>query len=219
MKTVIKFMKTGRAVYMSHLDLQRALLRGLRRSGLTPVYSSGFNPHPKMSLALPLTLGFESLCEYLEVAIEGDQVISVDELNRAMPEGVVVISVDADGDANAASRKSMASRVRYAEYDITAPQICDADRRLVEYLAQEHIYVEKENRKKGGTDTIDIRPLIISFTTERNVGSRACYACVLSASAGATLNPLALTQSFYEFCDLKLDPADPVITRTKIVTK
>jgi radical SAM-linked protein len=232
MRIVIKFMKTGRAAYMSHLDLQRTLLRSLRRVGLNPAYSSGFNPHPKLSLVLPLTLGFESLCEYLEATIEGEPVIEVDELNRVLPEGIVVISAAAVRDpatspgeatgsgADAARSRSMASRVRYAEYDIAAPLLpagAAAAEVIAEYLAQSRIIIEKENRKKGRTDSVDIRPLIESFAKARNAGDRARDTCVLSASAGATLNPLALVKSFYAYCGGEADPAEVTITRTKII--
>jgi radical SAM-linked protein len=233
-------MKTGRAAYMSHLDLQRTLLRGLRRAGLNPVYSSGFNPHPKLSLALPLTLGFESLCEYLEATIEGEPVIEVGELNRVLPEGIVVLSAESAmepgaaagpgestsqgvaGESGAARRRSMASRVRYAEYDIAAPPLPSgtaAAEAIADYLAQERLIIEKENRKKHRMDSVDIRPLIESFAAERDVGRRARYTCLLSASAGAALNPLALITSFYAFCGAETDPAEVTITRIKICSE
>jgi radical SAM-linked protein len=212
-------MKIGGAAFMSHLDLQRALLRGLRRAGLNPVYSAGFNPHPKLSLALPLTLGFESLCEYLEADIEGEPRVSVDELNRILPEGVIVLSSVAAADGEGRPRRSMAARVDRAEYDIAAPRLHRDGHSdpVASYLAQERIMVDKENRKTGGTSSLDIRPLIKSFTRERALGGRARYTCDLSAAAGAALNPLTLIGSFYTFCGEELDPAEVAVTRTKIL--
>jgi uncharacterized protein (DUF2344 family) len=67
MKYIIEFSKTGRMAYISHLDLARAFLRALRMTGLRPAYSQGFNPHPKMSIALPLSLGQSSVCELIEI--------------------------------------------------------------------------------------------------------------------------------------------------------
>jgi radical SAM-linked protein len=214
-------MKVGRAACISHLDLQRALLRGLRSSGNMPAYSAGFNPHPKLSLALPLPLGFESLCEYLEVTLKDGPPISVDELNRVLPEGLVVTGADARQDGDPASRKPLASRIGYAEYDIVlsaAPRADDGER-IGEYLAQERIFTEKTNRKKGGTDIVDIRPMIRSFTSQRKAGDRARYACTLSASTGAVLNPLTLIRSFYAFCGVETDFADAAIVRTNILIR
>jgi uncharacterized protein (DUF2344 family) len=267
MKIVIKFMKIGRMAYISHLDLQRTILRGLRAAGLTPVYSQGFNPHPKLSLALPLSLGFESVSEYAEAEIEdskdslaaladitkirghaigtilradpkhstsgnaltkGAAVIAL--LNDALPEGIVVICAYAVSDeigqsaANPQPKHSLASLVKYAAYDITAPTITVKDEPIATaaefidgYMAQEHIYVEKENRKKGRVDTIDIRPMIRSFQAERNIGNnKTRYICKISASSGAVLNPQLLIQSFYKHANNPTPPQEFKIVRTGI---
>ncbi|MDR1042751.1 MAG: TIGR03936 family radical SAM-associated protein [Clostridiales Family XIII bacterium] len=218
MRTLITFMKTGRAACMSHLDLQRAMLRGLRSAGVRPVYSSGFNPHPKLSLALPLSLGFESLCEYLEVTTEKPFSVSAGELDRTLPDGVVVVSIGEIAERGA----SVASRVRYAGYDIVAPNPDGVGEGVAEhigrYLAQERIIAAKENRKKGRTDEIDIKPMIKELVPERKVGERAHYACTLSAHAGAVLNPLLLMKSFYGFCGMPAVNDDEfTVTRTKII--
>jgi radical SAM-linked protein len=221
MRTLIKFMKTGRAACMSHLDLQRAMLRGLRSAGVRPVYSSGFNPHPKLSLALPLSLGFESICEYLEVTTEKPFSASVEELDRTLPEGVVVVGIGELAERGA----SVASLVRYAGYDVVAPNPgCeggsseDIAEHIGRYLAQEHIIAKKENRKKGRTDEIDIKPMVKGLVPERMVGDRARYTCMLSATAGAILNPVLLMKSFYSYRGMpEVNEDEFTITRTKII--
>ena len=60
------FEKTGNLKYISHLDLQRAFTRLLLRSGLPVVFSEGFNPHPKLTFAQPLSIFQESVCEIAE---------------------------------------------------------------------------------------------------------------------------------------------------------
>ena len=59
----IWFKKMGMSRYVSHLDLMRAMTRAIRRANLPLWYTEGFNPHPYMTFALPLSLGMESLCE------------------------------------------------------------------------------------------------------------------------------------------------------------
>ena len=54
---VIKFSKEGNIRYISHLDLLRLFKRSFKRVGIKLQYSQGFNPHPKMSFAQPLSLG------------------------------------------------------------------------------------------------------------------------------------------------------------------
>jgi len=73
-KLRIRYEKTGSAVYISHLDLMSCMRRSLLRAGIALRYSSGFNPHPYISVALPLQVGTASLCELLDFEPE-DMVI------------------------------------------------------------------------------------------------------------------------------------------------
>ena len=63
----IRFEKTGRARYISHLDLTRAMTRAVRRAGLPIWYTEGFNKHPYLTFAAPLSLGFEGTDESLSL--------------------------------------------------------------------------------------------------------------------------------------------------------
>ena len=90
------FKKTGRAKYISHLDLNRCMLRIFRRSKLPVWYTEGFNPHPYYSFALALSLGFESDCEIMDFNITDDNMpLSVikDRLNEVMPEGMGIVDI------------------------------------------------------------------------------------------------------------------------------
>ena len=53
------FHKTGPIRYISHLDLMRTMTRAIRRSRIPLWYTEGFNPHPYMTFALPLSLGMQ----------------------------------------------------------------------------------------------------------------------------------------------------------------
>ena len=63
---VMKFSKGGYTKYISHLDLLRVFKRAFKVMGLDIRYSQGYNPHPKMGFAQPLSLGYSSRAEYLE---------------------------------------------------------------------------------------------------------------------------------------------------------
>ncbi len=65
-----KFRKVGNLQYISHLDLQKVMGRVLIRAKAPLWYSKGFNPHPKLIFALPLSVGAQSECEYLDVRVE-----------------------------------------------------------------------------------------------------------------------------------------------------
>lgn len=86
------FSKTGRAKYISHLDLMRTFQRAFQRADLTIKHTEGFNPHPFISILLPLSLGFSSQCEILEFQLLDS--ISPDDVpgpaQRVLPEGIAV---------------------------------------------------------------------------------------------------------------------------------
>ena len=67
----IRFEKTGALQYISHLDLHRTFCRLLVRKGIPVWYSEGFTPHPRLVFATPLSVGAESLCEYMDVFVNG----------------------------------------------------------------------------------------------------------------------------------------------------
>ena len=90
MKSVrIMFSKTGRAKYVSHLDLVRAMTRAVRRADIPLWYTEGFNRHPYLTFASPLSLGYEGLRETMDIRMADD--FPYDELaarlNAVLPEG------------------------------------------------------------------------------------------------------------------------------------
>ena len=63
---VLKYKRDERVKYISHLDFVRLFHRTVRRAGVSFLYSQGFNPHPIMTVAMPLSVGVTSDCEYLK---------------------------------------------------------------------------------------------------------------------------------------------------------
>jgi hypothetical protein len=68
-KIRLRFTKTGKAAYISHLDLMRTVQRALNRGGVPIRYSEGFNPHALLSILLPLPVGVESFCELMDIRV------------------------------------------------------------------------------------------------------------------------------------------------------
>lgn len=146
------FEKRGRAKYISHLDLNRCMLRTFRRSGLPIWYTEGFNPHPYFSFALALSLGYESNCEILDFNLNED--VPFDEvrsrLNEVMPEGMRVVSVSAPK-----LKITAIAKAEYAFSFITAnPQMLKED--IEKLLEGDEILIEKKTKK--GVKTVDIKP-------------------------------------------------------------
>ena len=96
-KLRLRFEKTGRAVYISHLDLMRMMQRAFFRAELPLVYSEGFNPHARISVLLPLGIGTASRCELLDFGLREDfsEKDILRRLNDALPEGLRALGVKA----------------------------------------------------------------------------------------------------------------------------
>lgn len=160
------FEKCGRAKYISHLDLNRCMLRIFRRSKLPIWYTEGFNPHPYYSFALALSLGFESSCEIIDFNITDDNMTHEEiqnRLNEVMPEGMRIVSISEQ------VRKITA--ITKAEYSFSlvsedSTEIYDA---VMELLAEPEILVEK--RTKKGVKTIDISGDVEIVSCELTSGS------------------------------------------------
>ena len=85
-KIRFRYIKTGKAKYLSHLDLMATMQRAFLRAGLNLKYSEGFNPHPYMSVALPLSVGCESTCELIDVGAADDNLPNLQKF--LLPDGV-----------------------------------------------------------------------------------------------------------------------------------
>ncbi len=94
-KIRMRFSKTGRSIYISHLDLMHTMPRAFSRAGYRIRYSEGYNPHPIISIALPLSVGTSSRCELMDFRLEGEVELCeiAGRLNRVLPEGIAVQEV------------------------------------------------------------------------------------------------------------------------------
>ncbi|MCD7810626.1 MAG: TIGR03936 family radical SAM-associated protein [Ruminococcus sp.] len=156
------FEKSGRAKYISHLDLNRCMLRVFRRSKLPVWYTEGFNPHPYFSFALALSLGFDSKCEILDFSLNEE--LPFDEvrgrLNDVLPEGMRILSVS--------EPKMKITEIAKAEYSIVlssenAEELLDKISLLID---SSEILVEKKTKK--GVKTIDLKPFIEILNIEKD---------------------------------------------------
>ena len=91
-KFEISFSKLGEARFLGHLELATIVRRAIRRTGLIPKYSRGFNPSMRLSFANALPVGMESEQETLFIYLEKGTVPGtiVDRLNPQLPEGLTI---------------------------------------------------------------------------------------------------------------------------------
>lgn len=195
------FEKTGKAVWISHLDLMRLFQRAFKRAGLPLTHTQGFSPRPAVSIALPLSVGIESHCELLDFELTGQTLPGseiMERLNRALVEGVKVLAVYDDG----AKLKNLALlRCKLLlEYDAAIPG--DSTRRIAELFRQEEITVTRKS--KNGPVEQNIIPMIRSLTVEpaeNGIRMEGLICC-----QNPTLNPMQLSAAVEKYLpDLKPD--------------
>jgi len=140
------FSKTGRAIYISHLDLYRLFQRSIKRSKLPVWETEGFNPHVYITFALPLALGTAGLRESLDMKLTED--ISTEELtarfNDALPRDIRV--------TDAAEPVKKPTEIALSEYE--AHFECDGAK-FAGFLSGEHIMTEKKTKR--GITELDLK--------------------------------------------------------------
>lgn len=202
------FEKCGRAKYISHLDLNRCMLRTFRRSRLPIWYTEGFNPHPYYSFALALSLGFESSCEILDFNLNED--IPYDEirdkLNAVMPEGMRIVKV--------AEQKQKITAIAKAEYSFSL--VSDETEELFaavqELIASPEILIEKKTKK--GLKTVDIKPDMEILTCNKTENS-IDISMYLPAGTQTNYNPTLFIEALKKTTEIPFETKN--IRRTAIL--
>ena len=175
--------KFGDAKYVSHLDLIRLFSRAFKRAGIPLTYSEGFNPHPKLAIGLPLSVGVTSECEYMDA--ETDRRLTMEdfkELNRKMPIG---IQFSAMGERALGTKKL--SDISYAVYRVTARCTKISGEALQEFLQKEQILIEKKTKRKE--EEADILPDIGTLGIESETETGLVFSMTLAAGPSANLKP------------------------------
>lgn len=197
------FEKTGNAVWISHLDLMRLFQRAFKRAGLPLTHTQGYNPRPSVSIALPLSVGVESLCELLDFDLDGMDVSCEDicqRLNGVLVEGVRVRQVYKDG--SKIKNLALLRSKLILEYDAGVPQ--GATDAIGELLSRSSLTVEKKG-KNGAVDQ-DIIPMLRNFRV--TAGERDVIVEVLACCQNPTLNPMQIVAAIEKYLpDLKPDHA------------
>lgn len=185
------FKKMGMSRYVSHLDLMRAMTRALRRAHVPLWYTEGYNPHPYITFALPLSLGMESLCESMDMRIEGEctneQIF--DMLEGSMPPGIEIIRV--------ADPVHDPKKIAFGEFDIFFD--CGRNSEAVvsmirDMLSGDELIVQKLGKKGRHKVLKDIN--LIEFLKSYSVssyGERVKLTVVFPAGSTTNVNPSLLT--------------------------
>ena len=155
----VRFTRGPEIKYISHLDVMRLWQRALTRAGIDIAYSAGFNPHPRISLAVPLAIGVTSEAELMDIILE--KLVSphyfTSAVSQQLPTGMTIAQVF----QVALELPSLQSQVRFAEYaveietDKGKPEIESAISAL---LSRSEL--PWEHKRDTGAKKYDLRALI-----------------------------------------------------------
>lgn len=212
-KMRLLFKKEGRAKYISHLDLMRTFQRAFARAGISIKHTEGFNPHPYITIALPLSVGQESECELLdfELVEKMPAAALAESMNISLPEGIFVREAYEQG------RKFKEIAWLEAEglllYDKGLPaNICQ---RLAGFFSGNSIVISKKSKK--GVSDFDIAPCIDSIAAEPVGEDKILLKAIVSAQ-NPSLNPEHLINTLNQM-ELSMCPDFAKFRRVEVYDK
>lgn len=197
------FEKSERLRHIGHLDIQRAVQRALRRSGLSVIYSKGFNPHILLTFASALSTGAAGRREIMDVQLEKE--VTPEEfmsaMNAAMPPDMQLSSARVIDDRHIA----LMAQVQAADYTITilehAQEMIAA---LPAFLAQQEILTMRKT--KSGMKETDIRPLLLEISGEGDT-----IHAVMTLTERLACKPNMLLEALSAFAGLESAPRAMVV--------
>jgi radical SAM-linked protein len=154
----VRYAKRGRLRFTSHRDFSRAFERALVRARIPMAYSSGFNPHPRISYAGASPTGAASEAEYLEIGLAEtvDPARLAEDLDRALPEGLDVLEVVESPPG------ALADRLEASRWQIDLPLPVDAVAPAVRaFLDRTSVSVDRMTKK--GLRSFDSRAAVLGL--------------------------------------------------------
>ena len=176
----VTFSKTGLARYISHLDLNRTMIRALRRAELPIWYTEGFNKHPYITFAAPLSLGYEGERETMDMRL--NEAVPMEELVRrldaVMPTGLHILG--------AALAVKKAGEVDRAVYRMTVDCPMGPIRELLESPS---VTVQKRTKKKTMKE-MELSPILAASQSElKGEGNVTHWQLTLPCNSTESVNP------------------------------
>ncbi len=193
---VLKYARSAEVKYISHLDFIRTFHRTVRRAGLSMSFSQGFNPHPVMTIAMPLSVGVTSDCEYMKIGFDEDysteEIIS--RLNDAFPKGFKILAA-----CKAVGKELDFAKLDRAAYTVEAecnsPELFDSNT----FLANTELKVMKKS--KSGIKEADIRPYIYDFSAEAQENNKMLFRMCIAAGNTYNLKPESVIDAMEKYSD------------------
>jgi len=207
----IRYAKRGRLRFTSHRDFSRAFERAIMRAQVPMAYSSGFNPHPRISYTGAAPTGAASEAEYVEIALA--QVVDPaqvrDALVAALPPGLDVLEVVAAGPGK------LADRLQASRWVIDLPTPLPlAEQAVAAFLAAEQVPVQRMTKK--GLRDFDARAAVLALAAVERPGAAGSRLELTLRHAEPAVRPDDVVTGLASVAELPVGPEHggvPLLTR------
>jgi radical SAM family uncharacterized protein/radical SAM-linked protein len=220
----IQFTKLAPIHMQSHHDLLRIVPRILRRAKLPIYHSEGFNPRPMLTFGPALSLGVQSLAEYVDISLTEAKTKEeiLEALRSQTPDGLYVTGVRVIGHQD----PSLSKILRQVEYLVVPSQEALRDvipedtgidltsqmdiRRHFDTLAQQAMASEElpvtVTRKKTKVKTVNLRPQLVELdvTTAALLppesglhGEQTAFRMTLKEGDGPVIRPAEVMEALF----------------------
>jgi len=192
----VRFSKTGSLQYTAHLDLVRTVTKAIKRAGIPVRYSEGFNPHPRLSFATAMSIGLESVYEFMDIRI--DKNVDTDAVKQALSESLT----EECAIAEVYFPKTKFTDILYSSYrmEIVTEGASEALAKACDDALHAPTVTVFKRSKSGDKDT-DISPYIKEVSARFENGSILIDA-VLNADNATFLNPEYLITYLKDTCGI-----------------
>ncbi|RQD70618.1 MAG: DUF2344 domain-containing protein [Tindallia sp. MSAO_Bac2] len=225
-----KYTKVGMMKYLSHLDLVRLFERAFRRAEIPLAFTQGFNPHPMVSFASPLSIGVSSEAEYFDLVLSTplDAKEFTQRMNDTLPEGIHINAARlySTNKLTSLMKESALLSYRIEGHSNIPLQLEALDESISSFLAQPEILIEKtikknkyKHRKQNKSVTVNIRSLIHSFNIKSVKENFFTAELEIYNYDSGTVKPLIVCQNWIRFSELQICQEDLTFHRTEVCRK
>ena len=183
--------------FLGHLELMKLFERIFRFNKLPLSYSGGFSPIPKMTFASPLSVGYSSQCEIMEVQLDCE--VSIESvLTMKFPDGIKAIDAK-----YVETKKSLMASLSHSEFLIKVEfkqpiAQLPIDEWIVNFLQAGEVTFEKK-AKNGNMRTLNVLEYIESLKLVYKMENDIILRAVLQTGSQGSLNPEKLVEVMVKY--------------------
>ena len=192
------FKKYGKAKFISHLDLNRTMIRAVRMAKLPIWYTEGFNKHPYITFPAPLSIFVSGENEAMDFKITNSIKFAEirDKMNKVLPQGIEVIKVS--------EPVMKVSMIHWAQYKIELLFENCSSMETYEILQScknaENLNIEKKTKK--GSKIIDVKQYFMNADICYNQ-TNTVIDIILPCGSTDNINPSLILDAVQDYSDRK----------------